>query len=284
MTTTESPKIEVTSFDDDDDDELEKELDSFIEEEENKKADREKEDDELSDKDKGDDEDNDELKNKRDKIETESPNKSDDEEDKGQKGRSTDDEDSELEDYKITEDQKRALEEMEMMKSELGLPEEDPPEYDVKDKLKIYNEELAKDPTPPDKRKDSRVGFKDTLVDLVVPPSDDDETPRPSEKSKTDSENKNNNSEKIVIEQDGKFEVVSSDDVRAKEMGLPQYIDESLDEDNKENRSSSSSRNLHHRPIHVHLAVLPVLEELFALVHQNSVLSRHVQHTTLIDH
>jgi hypothetical protein len=48
-------------------------------------------------------------------------NKSDDEEDKGHKGRSTDDEDSELEDYKITEDQKRALEEMELMKSELGL-------------------------------------------------------------------------------------------------------------------------------------------------------------------
>lgn len=66
--------------------------------------------------------DNDELKNKRDKIETESPHKSDDEEDKGHKGRSTDDEDSELEDYKITEDQKRALEEMELMKSELGLP------------------------------------------------------------------------------------------------------------------------------------------------------------------
>lgn len=122
--------------------------------------------------------------------------------------------------------------------------DEDPPEYDVTEKLKIYNEELAKDPTPIEKRKDSRVGFKDTLVDLVVPPSDDDETPRPSEKSKSDSANKNNNNEKIVIEQGGKFEVVNSDDVRAKEHGLPQYIDESLNED-KENRSSSSSSSSH---------------------------------------
>lgn len=232
MTTTESPKFEVTNFEDDDDDELEKELNSFIEENENKTDEKNEE------------EDNDELKHKKDKIETESPNKSDDEEDKGQKGRSTDDEDSELEDYKITEDQKRALEEMELMKSELGLPEEDPPEYDVTEKLKIYNKELAEDPTPVDRRKDSKVGFKETLVDLVVPPSDDDETPRPSDKSKSDkveSDNKNNNNEKIVIEQGGKFEVVNSDDVRAKEYGLPQYIDESLNED-KENRSSSSHK------------------------------------------
>lgn len=139
--------------------------------------------------------------------------------------------------------------------------EEDPPEYDVKEKLKVYNEELAKDPTPLERRKDSKVGFKDTLVDLVVPPSDDDETPRPSDKEKEksnsetsgssfkaeDNTNKNNNNgEKIVIEQGGKFEVVSSDDVRAKEYGLPQYIDESLNEDNKENNSSVSSSS--HKP------------------------------------
>lgn len=136
--------------------------------------------------------------------------------------------------------------------------EEDPPEYDVKERLKTLNEELANDQTPVEK-KNSKVVFKANLVDLVAPPPDypDEETPREnSETPQTqESENSNNsetekkdNGKKVLIERDGKFELVSENDVRAKDMGLPVLIDENENVNNNTTNSSSNSGEFNRKP------------------------------------
>lgn len=136
--------------------------------------------------------------------------------------------------------------------------EEDPPEYDVKERLKTLNEELANDQTPVEK-KNSKVVFKANLVDLVAPPPDypDEETPREnSETPQTqESENSNNsetekkdNGKKVLIERDGKFELVSENDVRAKDMGLPVLIDENENVNNNTMDSSSNSGEFNRKP------------------------------------
>ena len=69
--------------------------------------------------------------------------------------------------------------------------EDEPPVYDVADRLKQLNQELAEDPTPIDDDRERSIKFKDDLVDLVAPPpdyevfeSDDDgpSTVRPQDK------------------------------------------------------------------------------------------------------
>lgn len=141
------------------------------------------------------------------------------------------------------------------------LAEEDPPEYDVKERLKTLNEELANDPTPVEKS-NSKVNFKANLVDLVAPPPDypDEETPRETsetpktqETEKSDSEsNKTNSGNKVLIEREGKFELVSENDVRAKDLGLPMLISEEEGVNNNSNNNntteSSSSSEFNRKP------------------------------------
>lgn len=121
--------------------------------------------------------------------------------------------------------------------------DEEPPEYDVKERLKEINEDLANDPTPTE-RSHSKVGFKQNLVDLVAPPPDygeeeeeENKTENTSnntqkqsqEKDKTDEKsetisakksNTQNTKEKVLIEREGQFELVNADDVRAQDLGL----------------------------------------------------------------
>ncbi|XP_045197008.1 coiled-coil domain-containing protein 181-like isoform X2 [Mercenaria mercenaria] len=178
----------------------------------------------------------------------------------------SDNEDSEVDDYNLTEDQKRALEELDNLKTEMGcLPDEDPPEYDVTERLKILNEELKNDPTPVEKQNESKVVFKSNLIDLVAPPPDfsDEEgedkkqnspkstkTTSPPKKqtedkvddnSETISTSKKSNSGKkdeVLIEIDGQFQLVSADDVRARDLGY------TMDHDNnKENEKKQNEKN-----------------------------------------
>lgn len=113
------------------------------------------------------------------------------------------------------------------------------------------NEELKNDPTPVEKQNESRVGFKQNLVDLVAPPPDfsDDEadekkqnspksgknkTPQKQTDDKVDdnsetiSDSKKSNAGKkneVLIEIDGQFKLVSADDVRAKDLGFAMELD-----------------------------------------------------------
>ncbi|XP_060581215.1 coiled-coil domain-containing protein 181-like [Ruditapes philippinarum] len=224
-------------------DDFEKELNSYIESEEKNKKQKENQNTMEKDKD----------VSKDDKTE------------KVTAREQSDNEDSEVDDYNLTEDQKRALEELDNLKTELGcLPDEDPPEYDVTERLKVLNEELKNDPTPVEKQNESKVGFKSDLIDLVAPPPDfsDDEgedkkqnspkstktsTPKKQTDDKVDdnsetiSSSKKSNSGKkdeVLIEIDGQFKLVSADDVRAKDLG---YI---LDQDtNKENEKKQNEKN-----------------------------------------
>lgn len=135
--------------------------------------------------------------------------------------------------------------------------DEDPPEYDVTERLKILNEDLKNDPTPVEKQKESKVGFKQKLVDLVAPPPDfsDEEgdknnpknknktQPKQSEdkvdeKSETISGSKKSNGTKkdeVLIEIDGQFQLVSADDVRAKDLGYTMDLDKNKENEKKEN-------------------------------------------------
>lgn len=141
--------------------------------------------------------------------------------------------------------------------------DEDPPEYDVAERLKILNEELKNDPTPVEKQHESKVVFKENLIDVVAPPpdfSDDEDEKKPNspkstknktpekqsddkvdDKSETISASKKTNAGKkdeVLIEIDGQFELVSADDVRAKDLG---YV---MDHDkNKENEKKQSEKN-----------------------------------------
>lgn len=102
----------------------------------------------------------------------------------------------------------------------------------MKDRLIKLNEELANDPTPLENNREPKVLFKDNLVDLVAPPPDfsDDESPRTKkvnmsqedDHSESISSNKSKpptfKKKEIVIERDGKFEVVCADDVTASDL------------------------------------------------------------------
>ena len=135
-----------------------------------------------------------------------------------------------------------------------SLVDEEPPEYDVKEKLIKLNAELAEDPTPTEKLKDSKVVFKENLVDLVVPPnefSDDEEAKDKKAKSNTKTvsgekeddksepispkkSNPGGKKDRVLIEIDGRFEYVDADDVRAKDLG---YILDAKDQENEKRKA-----------------------------------------------
>ena len=144
------------------------------------------------------------------------------------------------------------------------LADEDPPEYDVKERLKVINQDLANDPTPIEKSH-SKVGFKQNLVDLVAPPPDygeDEEDEQKSDKSSPNTQkqsqekdksdeksetisakksNTQNSKEKVLIERDGQFELVNADDVRAQDLGLIVPIKDK-DKENEKRKSDTSSQ------------------------------------------
>jgi hypothetical protein len=100
----------------------------------------------------------------------------------------------------------------------------------VKDRIKQLNAELETDGVPVDAEREVKVGFKDNLVDLVAPApvfsDDEDEVARNTDQSNesadenldTDSKPKDKEN-KVLIEREGKFELVDSDDPLAAEYG-----------------------------------------------------------------
>ncbi|XP_021355282.1 coiled-coil domain-containing protein 181-like [Mizuhopecten yessoensis] len=241
------------SFISDEEDDLDKELDAFIEEKTEPEPVKEtKEDKNVNEPPKSNN------------IASDSEGET---EEKGQREtsgeKSTDDEWDEQE---LSEDQKRAMMELENLRNmDDGLPTEDPPEYDVTARVKQLNEELANDTTPTDKKRESRVLFKEDLVDLVAPPPDygeGEEGPQQNQESNTvsdKSETSKNNSNtppgtkrsdnKVLIERGGNFELVNADEVTADDMGIPLFDNDKENEDNisgagnTNNNNSSSSFN-----------------------------------------
>ncbi|XP_064617618.1 LOW QUALITY PROTEIN: coiled-coil domain-containing protein 181-like [Liolophura sinensis] len=167
--------------------------------------------------------------------------------------------------YELTEDQKRASHELEQLIAETeGFPDEEPPEYDVKDRIKQLNADLASEPMPDER--EHKVMFKEDPVDLVVPPAEWEEDPSAEEEpsqtqlhSQTDkpSDNSqatlNNNSSsdspqgqskhKVLIERDGKFELVSADDIRARDLGMQMQFNDvsSVQREKREEITPSST-------------------------------------------
>ena len=143
--------------------------------------------------------------------------------------------------------------------------DEDPPEYDVKDKLIKYNAELAQDETPVESNRESKVVFKEELVDLVAPPpefpSDDDQTPRTSpfdsqvktqdvtepdkddENSKSSSSESSKNSRQVVVERDGQFSVVNVEELTASERKLHNIESPTGDKNGVKDRKQETNSN-----------------------------------------
>ncbi|ESO89154.1 hypothetical protein LOTGIDRAFT_229064 [Lottia gigantea] len=224
------PATNVSKLEDDDDD-FEKQLASFIEDEEKKDKDKEERGEIIIKKEKGEE----------DKLEKEQAGDKDD-------------------DYTFTNDQRRAMDELLAQREEDDfIGEEEPPEYNVKERLLQLNAELANDPTPLDSdSRDVRIKFKDNLVDLVAPPPDfSDEEAEPTvslkslQKHKENSDNKLNSSnntnsprnKKCVVEREGKFEVLSADEMTPIERELYIHEDTENTPPNKNTRIKQTNRN-----------------------------------------
>ncbi|XP_033740380.1 coiled-coil domain-containing protein 181-like isoform X2 [Pecten maximus] len=168
--------------------------------------------------------------------------------------------DDEWDEQELSEDQIRAMEELENLRNmDDGLPTEDPPEYDVTARVKQLNEELANDNTPTDKKRESRVLFKEDLVDLVAPPPDygeGEDNPQQNQDSNTVSDKseptKNDSNtapgakrsdDKVLIERGGNFELVNADEVTADDMGLPLFDNDKENEGNNANGAGNTNSN-----------------------------------------
>ena len=114
------------------------------------------------------------------------------------------------------------------MSSCCTLLSDDPPEYNVKERLKELNAELAMEPDPDDR--EHRVGFKQELVDLVAPPpevSDEEDSARKTptddgDKEKADGKGQGGGDKKkqFVVERDGKFDVVADHELTSSERAM----------------------------------------------------------------
>lgn len=173
-----------------------------------------------------------------------------------------------------SDSQRKANEELTSMKLDLGYTDEEPPpEYDVAERVRKLNEELANEP-PPDDGKERSIKFKENLVDLVAPPPPDDSeddtipsqdgqakspreqlstedsgTPRSEQDTdgETDRSQVSNTSEdaedqpelesggnKVIVERNGKFDYVNVDDLTAEEREL--YSIPDFDKESEETR------------------------------------------------
>ena len=131
------------------------------------------------------------------------------------------------------------------------LDDEPPPDYDVTERVRQLNEELAKDPTPLEDERERSIKFKDNLVDLVAPPVDYSESEEeaadqrregertgegqnepgdssPSQQSPDHAASRDQqeqspqrkaqeDEEKILVERNGKFELISATDLSPEE-------------------------------------------------------------------
>ncbi|CAH1228905.1 CCDC181 [Branchiostoma lanceolatum] len=288
VTVTETQSAPATKADDVDD--FEKELDWLIEEDEKKDDNKETSEEEVSE-DKIDKEL--EENEKEDQKEPEKPEGKPEEE---HAETSSGDKD-EGDDYAITDEQRAAALALQQMRDSLEFGEDDtlmdgdPPEYNVKERLKELNEELAKEPLVEEESRERKVMFKENLVELEVPPPDysDDE---PDGTAKTDStENvteevkdkltlsesepssadnneeantadeggkgvENGDGERVLVERDGKFELVPVSELQGEEEMMQQSAapvaasteDNETTEDNDntdetDNDSSSTKRS-----------------------------------------
>ncbi|XP_067675742.1 coiled-coil domain-containing protein 181-like isoform X2 [Haliotis asinina] len=256
------PRIEVSDTSqigadyDDDFEDFDKELDSFITSEESSQSDNKAAEDKESSK-----------KQSSDSSDSQ-PEKGTEEIEKGQKeysSRTSRSSESDGDDYTFSDDQKRAMMELIAQRQENDFPDEDPPEYDVKDRLIQLNAELAQESDPGERA--HKVGFKETLVDLVAPPPDfsDDEdsqkaksnptSPRESEvvssKFSVDQNSKSTEGKKktVVVEREGKFEVVNIDDLTATERQL--YVsDPDPEPPAKQDGPKKTEKNVNNSNIH----------------------------------
>ena len=137
------------------------------------------------------------------------------------------------------------------MSSCCTLVSDDPPEYNVKERLKELNAELAMEPDPDDRM--HRVGFKDKLVDLVAPPpevSDEEDSPRktPSDDGSKDTaagEGQGGGDEakkQFVVERDGKFDVVADHELTFSERAMFNIPTEGGSDSKKTDASDSQVR------------------------------------------
>lgn len=124
------------------------------------------------------------------------------------------------------------------------ISEEEPPEYDVTERVKKLNEQLKSEPMP-DEDKPHKIHFKQDLVDLVAPPpdySDNEDTPRnegsspdkKTDKSAASSDKPKGKEDKVLMERGGKFELVNANEITADDFGLPVF------DNDKENKDTSN--------------------------------------------
>ena len=97
------------------------------------------------------------------------------------------------------------------------------------DRVRQLNEELAKEPTPSSDERRRSIKFKETLVDLVAPPydysDDEDDDSKENGNINANSEGESeggdrdakNDSEKILVEHGGKFELINRSDLTSEE-------------------------------------------------------------------
>ncbi|XP_035686135.1 coiled-coil domain-containing protein 181-like isoform X1 [Branchiostoma floridae] len=253
VTVTETQPAPATKADDVDD--FEKELDWLIEEDEKKTDNKESSEEEVSE-DKIDKEL--EENEKEDQKEPEKPEEKPEEEHKTEtsSGEKTEGDD-------VTDEQRAADLALQQMRDSLEFNEDDtlmdgdPPEYNVKERLKELNEELAKEPLVEEESRERKVLFKENLVDLEVPPPDysDDEpdgtaktdstenvaedvkdkltlsesepsSSNDSEKANTTDESgkgeENGEGERVLVEREGKFELVHVSELQGEEERMQQ--------------------------------------------------------------
>ena len=135
--------------------------------------------------------------------------------------------------------------------------EDDPPEYDVADRVRQLNEELAKEPTPNSDGRRTSIKFKETLVDLVAPPYDYSDDEEEESRENTNSEGgrviggaenqKDDGGEKVLVEHGGKFELINSSDLTAEEKRM-YGVEDSSDVANSTGGRKSAATTMKPRP------------------------------------
>ena len=151
--------------------------------------------------------------------------------------------------------------------------DEDPPEYDVAERVRQLNEDLANDPTPVEDDRERSIKFKSNLVDLVAPPPDlsesedgsgdnaeyvgksdntnNEESSSNQEKCDDTKHNLNGsgddgNDDKILVHRNDKFELISAKDLTAEERMM--YIPENDDSLDTPRSTESAPEVSNHQP------------------------------------
>ena len=133
--------------------------------------------------------------------------------------------------------------------------EEDPPEYNVTERLRQLNEELAQEDEPNDERERS-IKFKETLVDLVAPPpdypTDEEETGEevanpPETKSETKDQDAADEVEVVQVDPepiDHKLSAESKNDEKSYEVDEDWNSDDDKGEENNNDNKSADQNEV----------------------------------------